>query len=240
MCKISTSIVFATFFFASFNLWADTGDIPKVKTPHLPKSGSTAEQFVLQGWKLESQEQGDLNNDGTADLVMVLRQDDANNLVKNDGYGVPVLDTNPRILAVAFCKSSTAICTLALENNTLIPLHEDPVMEDPFHGVAIVKNILTVSLGTWMSAGSWGMSNSTFKFRFEKECFRLIGFDYSEMNRATLDTSDTSVNYLTGKIKYTTGNGSTDKLSSIEWGKLSSNKKLCLEDIGDGLEYSPK
>lgn len=237
MCKISTAIIFVVIFFAWSNLWADMGDIPEVKTPHLPKLGSSAEQFVPQGWKLEIQEQGDLNNDGKADLVMILRQNDANNFVKNDGYGVPVLDTNPRILAVAFCKPSTAICTLALENDTLISRHKDPVMEDPFHGVAIVKNILTVSLGTWMSAGGWDMSNSTFKFRFEKGCFRLIGFDYGTMSRATLDTSSTSVNYLTGKIKYTTGNGSTDKLSSIKWDKLSNNKKLCIEDIGDGLEF---
>lgn len=239
MYKFSTAIIFVVIFFASSNLWANTGDIPEIKYPNLPKSASTAEQFVPKGWKLDSQQQGDLNNDGTADLVMVLRLDDGSNLWK-DGDDV-YIDTKPRILAVAFCKPLTAICTLVLENNTLIPLHEDPSMDDHFHEVAIVKNTLTVSLGIFMSAGGWEMSDSTFKFRFEKSCFRLIGFDYSKTNRASADIFGTSVNYLTGKIKSTTGNlAEKPEISSIKWGKLSDTKKLCIEDIGDSLEFYPK
>lgn len=73
---------------------------------------------------------GDLDGDGRPDLALVLRQQDPVNVVRNDsGLGENPLDTNPRILAVAFARDAGGY-VLALHNPTLIPRHDIPTVED--------------------------------------------------------------------------------------------------------------
>ncbi|MGO4610652.1 hypothetical protein AB4142_30435, partial [Variovorax sp. 2RAF20] len=79
-------------------------DVPPVRYPAVPAHAATAEGFVPAGWTLEYRIEGDLDQDGRADLALVLRQQDPRNIIEHDGFGPSPYDSNPRILAIAFAR----------------------------------------------------------------------------------------------------------------------------------------
>jgi hypothetical protein len=215
--------------------------IPDVTYPSLPKQASSAGDFVPGGWVLETQASGDLNRDSVPDLALVLRQNDPKNIVKNPGLGENPFDTNPRILAVAFRNGPAGDFVLQIENHRLIPRRTDPVMADPFEeGLTIDRGSLRVNLTLWLSAGGWDMSGMTHTLQYRNGRFELIGYDRSTTNRSSLDTTDVSVNYLTGKMKIATGNSNSDKAPKVTWKTLPRRSLLTIDEIGDGLEFEPK
>lgn len=216
-------------------------EIPEVDYPRLATRATSAKDFVPKGWKLEHEKQGDLNADGIDDLLLILHQDDPNNVLpRHEGDDSDKWDTNPRILAVAFASKSSAEYTLAQENHTLSPRIDSPYLDDPLDegAVSIVRGTVRISLRMWMSAGSWGAGTMTYIFRYQEGCFRLIGYDREEFNRGTGKTLHTSINYLTGKVKL--GRGNIDS-SNVEtnWKRLPKQKKLCMDEVGDGFRFSP-
>ncbi len=216
--------------------------IPAATYPALPRQAASAEGFVPPGWRLEAQARGDLNGDGKADLAFVLHGTDPKNVVANpDGLGVDSLDTNPRILAVAFARA--AGYELALENHALIPRRTDPVLEDPFDGVAaggleIARGTLRVRLGVFASAGSWSMSTIATTFRWQNGRFELIGYDRTETNRGSGEIEGLSINYLTRRAKRTQGTIESDA-ETARWETLPRGPLLSLDEVGDGLEFDP-
>ncbi|NTV46202.1 MAG: hypothetical protein HGB11_06700 [Chlorobiales bacterium] len=220
--------------------FAQVDDLPKVTYPHLPRQAPSAEGFVPSGWKLELMKVGDLNGDGIADLLMVLHQNDPANLVPNKyGLGVDTLDTNPRILAVAF--GSKSGYTLAAENHTLIPRRDSPTLDDPLEegGVNIGRGTLRVSLHLWASAGSWSTSNTTYTFRYQENCFKLIGYDRNELRRNSGETTDLSINYLSRKAKVVHGS-IEDSKQDVKWKPVPNHPLLCMDEVGDGFEFNPE
>jgi hypothetical protein len=216
--------------------------IPAVTYPALPRQAASAEGFVPPGWRLEAQAKGDLNGDGKADLAFVLHDTDPKNVVANpEGLGVDSLDTNPRILAVAFARA--AGYELALENHALIPRRTDPVLEDPFDGVAaggleIARGTLRLRLGVFASAGSWSMSTIATTFRWQNGRFELIGYDRTETNRGSGEIEGLSINYLTRRAKRSQGTIESDAEKS-RWETLPRGPLLSLDEVGDGLEFDP-
>ena len=221
---------------------AQQGDdgIPDVVYPVLPASGAAAEAFVPPGWRLEYRADGDLNKDGKPDAVLVLRDDDPANIIDNDGLGPDRFDTNPRMLVVLFAQSSGY--SVALEDHTLIPRADNPVMDDYLEGeeaVQVRRGAFTVGLHSWASAGTWYTSGTTFTFRHQNGCFRLIGYDSTEAHRASGETTDTSVNYVTGKATVEYGNFSSDDPAENVVARVKSKTLPCLQDIGSGFDFDP-
>lgn len=216
--------------------------IPDVAYPALVKEGAAAGDFVPPGWKLESEKPGDLDKDGQQDLLILLRMQDARNVIKNEGLGPDPFDTNPRILAVALGGGPGKPYKLVLENHTLIPRPTVPVLEDvlsEFGEVAIERGALKVALHMFSSAGSWATSLTTYRFRHGKRGFELIGFDRRTTGRGDGSQEEVSINYLAGKIKIATGSIEDDQLK-VTWRKLKKAPLLKIADIGDGLEFEPK
>jgi hypothetical protein len=215
--------------------------IPEVVHPSLPRQAETAEGFVPLGWMLEVQASGDLNQDENADLILVLRQNNPANVIADfEGLGEKPFDTNPRILAVAFRDSGKF--SLQLENHTLIPRRTEPAADDPFDkeiGIAIVRDGFQVRLDWFMSAGGWGTFNTTYTFRHKLKRFELIGYDRFTTHRASGDMTSLSINYLTRKVKKTTGHISRDT-DKVRWQTLPQRPAPTLESIGDGLSFEPK
>jgi hypothetical protein len=216
--------------------------IPAVVYPGLPRQAETAEDFVPSGWMLEVQASGDLNRDGNADLVLVLRQNNPANVIENfEGFGEKPFDTNPRILAIAFRSGVSGNFTLQLENHTLIPRRTEPAAGDPFDkelGIAVVRDGFQVRLDWFMSAGGWETFNTTYTFRHRSGRFELIGYDRSTTHRGSGDTTSLSVNYLTRKVKRTTGHISRDT-DKVRWQTLPQRPSPTLENLGDGLSFEP-
>ena len=217
--------------------------IPEVVYPSLPRQAVTAEGFVPPGWMLEAQASGDLNRDGNADLILVLRQNDPANVIADfEGLGEKPFDTNPRILAVAFRDEPSGRFRLQFENHTLIPRRTVPAADDPFDndiGIAIVRDGFQVRLNWWMSAGGWETSNTTYTFRHRPGRFGLIGYDRNTTHRGSGDTTSLSINYLTRKVKRTKGHISRDA-DKVRWQTLPLRPAPTLEHIGDGLSFEPE
>jgi hypothetical protein len=214
-------------------------DAPKVVFPAISSQPQTKAGLVPKGWVVESESSGDLNSDGVPDLTLVLRMKDPKNVLKNSGWGENELDTNPRMLVIAFADRSTKMYSSVLANHTLIPRHTNYFMEDPFQIAEIVKGTVQVSVSSFMTAGSWYTSQSKFTFRYQDGCFKLIGYDGSELKRNTGEMLDTSVNYLTRKVKITKGDAASDE-TKVAWKTLRKPSLLCLDAVGDGLDFSPE
>ena len=84
-------------------------------------------------------------------------------------------------------------------------------MAEPFVGFELNSSgILDINFTNWVSTGSWYTNNRTFRFRFQKNNFALIGFEIYDAHRATGDSTVHSINFLTKKMKITYWNFAND------------------------------
>lgn len=167
-----------------------------------------AVRFVPKGWIGEAVATGDLNGDGRADTVLIVRQNDPARRITNDGLGASLLDTNPRRLLVLADKGGRL--ELAASSDTLIPpagSEDNACLADPMEegGIAIGRGALRVSMQNWLSCGSYGVTNRSYTLRLEGKRLRLIGYDRLDFSRSSGEGERLSVNYLTGRFSKTTG-----------------------------------
>lgn len=219
-------------------------EIPEVAYPALVEHAESPESFVPVGWRLEHIAHGRLDADDLEDAILVLRMDDPANIISNGGYGPKRFDTNPRmLLAVVALPDGT--WRQVMRNHHLVPRPESPVMDDylgddPAGAVTIRSNrTWSVALHSWASAGTWSMRSVGLAFRLEGGCMRLVGYDNMHLHRATGETATTSVNYLTGRAWIQPGSISDDEPRAQRPARLASQARLCIEDVGDGLEFTP-
>lgn len=213
--------------------------IPPVDYPVLPAHATRAEGFVPSGWRIEQQLRGDLNGDKREDLVLVLRQQDPRNIVEHDGFGISPLDSNPRMLAIAWATPDGY--SLAAQNHTLITRHEAPNLSDVFEegaGVSIVRGTLQTTLFFFSNAGSWSTGSASYTFRWQEGAFALIGYDRSSMMRNSGQTESLSINYSTRRVRHAEGSMESDE-DSVRWETLSSPQRWTLETVGDGSAFEP-
>ena len=215
--------------------------IPEVTWPVIPERGAADEFFLPQGWKQVERLVGDLDRDGRADMVLVFRMASAANRVKQPGMGDETFDTNPWMLVVAL-READGTYRRVVADHALIPRLEDPYMDEPLGegGLELTaKGVLKVTLTWFRSMGGWTTWSHTFGFRFQDGCMRLIGFDRSEVARSTGETEDMSVNYLTGKGWVRKGSIEEKKPRKGQPFQLKKNPVVCLEAVGNGLEFQP-
>jgi hypothetical protein len=236
MCRVARLVLPLALASAAAPASADVAT-PGVSFPTIPARAQATADLVPTGWNVEKEARGDLSGDGLPDVALVLRMAEPANVISNEGLGADRLDTNPRLLVVAFADAQTDALSLALADHSLIPRHTDPLMEDPFHGVSIVRGTLQVSLGTSMSAGGWSVSNAKLTFRHQDGCFRLIGYDATDYQRNSGKLSKLSVNYLTRKVERSWGY--TDDAMNETRRSFEVRDLPCLEAVGNGLEFQP-
>lgn len=224
----------------------DPDKLPPVSWPTLASSGAQAKDFVPKGWVLEKQVSGDLNADGKPDLALVIRQNAASlRLLPYDDApkSATRIDTNPRIVLVALADGAGGY-KLAGSSKALIPRHDNPSMEDPFQDLQMRRGSFTVSLLIFMNAGGWETTGSSFTFRHEGGCVRLIGFDQTTTHRATLKSTSISANLLSGKMKTSEDDPEAEDgkrrraKPKEQWQELKQREPICLEHLGNGLEFS--
>jgi len=202
----------------------------------LTNNGEALEDIIPDNWRLLDYTTGDINQDGISDLVFAIQKTDRNNIELNDGLGTDTIDLNPRMLAIYFGTESGGF-KKKLVSEYFIILRDSPTMDEPFEGFNInKKGILDVNFRFWYSAGSWSVSNHKYRFRFQNNEFALIGYDSNEAHRASGETTDYSINFLTKKMQITKGNFSIDEPESVEWVEFHLEKLLTIKSIKKPFE----
>jgi len=220
--------------------------IPDVTIPHLPKTGADIAAFTPRGWVLEKQITGDLNNDGRPDLAFVLQDNDPRNRLKQSADSDYIINTNPRILAIAFANPTGTGYTLVAQNSTLIPRWTEPNQDDHFDNkqpsvddggtLHIARNALSIGLHYFSSMGGWDAGLTTFTFRYQNNCFELIGLDNDNMQRGSGEETKTSANYSTHQLTIHTTNEQT-KTNKTKHRQLPNTPPKTLDNIGDGMDF---
>ncbi|MDM1453942.1 hypothetical protein [Myroides odoratimimus] len=202
--------------------------------------------YVPKNWKIVSTAKGDLNKDGIEDLVLVIKNTDASNVIKNESLGQNLLDTNPREVLVFFKDKSHNYRLVERNSKGFVPSEnsvENPCLSDPFDEVSIVNNILIWRFNYWSSCGTYFSSNMTYKFRYQHNNFELIGADYYQFSRSTGEGMHISINFSIKKKEVTTGlnefgseNPVVEK-SSIKIGELYKLRNCNENTYSEVLEF---
>lgn len=212
---------------------------PEAVYPVLPTEGNTASAFVPAGWLIEQQVIGDLNRDGLDDFALLLHENSYENIVK---VGAGSIDTNPRRIVVGLNKDNKGY-SLILDNHTLIPRHKDLQFDDVINGVGvggikIDRGVLRVNMSIFALESSEAR-NISYGFRWQNGHFLLIGYDSFSRNRASGNTMEVSINYLTKKAKLSCGNFIREGGGSVKWKKIPKTEMQTIDSIKNSLMFSP-
>lgn len=189
--------------------------------------------FLAKGYVVIEQIQGDLNNDGSKDYVLVVKGTDKSKLVKDeDGETV---DRNNRGMVVLF--NNNGKYELAVKNYTCFSSDNEDGggYYAPELSIEVNKGKLFVNY----AHGRYGYNSHTF--RYKNSDFDLIGYDESNSN-GPIVTSEVSINFLTKK-KLTKENVSKDpEIEKFKetWSTVKIERVIKLSEINrfEDLDFS--
>lgn len=186
-----------------------------------------ANDFIPQGFVLSSTSIGDLNKDGVADKVLLVKGTDKGAFEKND-YG-ELVDLNRRGIIVLFKKDNQYEQVLKNLNCFSSENEDGGVYYAPELSLEIDKGNLYVHY----AHGRYGYWKYTFRYR--NSDFYLIGYDTSEGGEVI--DKETSINFLSKKkqVKVNTNSSAEggDEEFSETWTNITVNKLLKLREIKD-------
>lgn len=235
--KMLAMVGFAAIIFAAGLTSAEDGDFPPVTYPALPSVAPSREALIPPGWHLEAEATGDLDADGRADLAIVVMQGAAPD--GNADASSPKLP-GPRMLIVGFgaAKGYAGI----VSNHTLITRTSSPEVDDYFGedagGLSIEDGKLKIGLHFFASSGSWDMWNKTFIFKWNRNAFELLQFDWDNVDRGSGKTELSVFDYARNSLTVTTGTIESDE-GVTKTSKLPKHPAITLDRIGDGAEFAP-
>jgi hypothetical protein len=182
---------------------------------------------VPNGWELEQQKVADLNADGFADALLMMRRPQPN--------GTP-----RRVLAVVLRQPGQAAGYVLSEINSRLIPRAGETLEDPMADgeLTVRRGGFEVKFTLLSGIGSYTTATFRYRFRYQDGCFRLIGYDRMETNRGTLDTGDLSVNFLTSEVVHRTGNAQSD-VTKERHEKLKNNIRRCFSELGSAALFNP-
>jgi hypothetical protein len=215
-------------------------------SPAIKTQGQTFEDFVPKNWRILQTATGDLNKDKVDDAALVIQEMNSKNVKINDGLGIDTLDTNPRILIILFKDTVLNKFKLREISKTFILNHYSPTMDDPFDGIGISKGILGIGFHFWYNAGSWYQTSVEYKFSFQKNDLFLIGAEFQETHRATMESTHRSFNFSTKKMSETIStfgdeldqNGEQVKKINTVWKKLNIKEMKTLKTLTEPLDWT--
>ncbi|MBF0481071.1 MAG: hypothetical protein HQK81_04095 [Desulfovibrionaceae bacterium] len=182
------------------------------------REGTSPEDFVPNGWKVDFQVSGDLNGDGVPDVAAILiedkREDD-----RTDA------DEGPKHAFIVLLGADNGKFLLAGTNFKLLQCKGCGGVKE-FVDIQIKKGVVVVS----QMSGSREYTYSTWRFRYDQKLqrFILIGMDIEEGDNVLGKKKIVSSNYLTGLKTIQEGKKTS---SSTMNGINTSRQALFLEDV---------
>lgn len=192
-----------------------------------PTNKKNPNVFIPAGFELVSAVEGDLNKDGVADKVLLIKGTDKGAFEKNE-FG-ELVDRNRRGLVVLFKKGEQY--ELVLKNATCFSSENEDggVYYAPELSLEINKGNLYILY----AHGRYGYWKYTFRYR--NSDFYLIGYDSSEGGAVV--EKETSINFLSKKKqeKVNTNENAEggDEVFTETWTNITVTKLLKLRDIKD-------
>lgn len=201
--------------------------------PNINRHGKDIKNFIPNNWILLDSAQGDLNKDNHKDLVLIVQHKDSVSIINNDDDSIV---TQPRILIILLYDQPSNQYQLVEKSNSFILYHDNPNMEDPYQDISINNGVLKIDFNFFMFSGGWGMYHNSYKFRLQEISFVLIGADKSYVHRATGESEDRSYNFLTKKVKVSTGTISSDKQKVI-WRTIDLKEPKTLKTFKEPISW---
>ncbi len=149
----------------------------------LPEKSADYKAFVPSSWKLEDTALGDLNNDGLADVALLMS--------RSEGSGCFAEDV-ARAVVVAF-RDRQGLYRKAAIGDAVARLD-----------CSMMSNVnVLIERGSLLVVNQWGERDYTeekLRFRYEPKLkhFILIGQDRSQVDRLTMNGREESLNLITG------------------------------------------
>jgi hypothetical protein len=199
-----------------------TQDSVLIDKSRIPAVAGEVSKFAPSGWKIEEQVAGDLNGDGLPDYSLKLVED------KPAKDQDDVATERARALVVVLAGKNGKLTRAAVADKLLQCTRCGGafygVVESPAD-VKVEKGVIVVE----QDHGSRELTNTAYRFRYDSETqrFVLIGFDYSDSDRATAQVVTESTNYLTGVRKVSRDKGKRTLNSSTQ----IPRKKIFLDDV---------
>jgi hypothetical protein len=188
----------------------------------IPAQADRPAQFAPSGWKIEEQVTGDLNGDSLPDYALKLVEDRA----EKNSEGDPTERGRALVIVLASKEGKLKRAGIAdkLLQCTRCGGAFYGVVESPAN-VGIDKGVIVVE----QDHGSRDVTDTTYRFRFDpgNQRFVLIGFDLSDVDRATASGVSESTNYLTGIRITTRGKGNRDTKTRT----VIPKKTIYVEDV---------
>jgi len=185
--------------------------------------------IVPKGFIISERINGDLNKDGAADCVLIIKGTDKTKIIKDENS--EKVDLNRRGIIILLNKNNHY--ELATKNyDCFSSANEDGgVYFAPELSIDINKGNLLIHFGH----GRYGYRS--YSFRFQNSDFELIGYDSSDDNGPIVNR-EMSVNFLTKKkrIKENINQHAVeegDEVFKDTWEKIQIVKLVKLSDIKD-------
>lgn len=207
----------------------------------LPQQGRLSE-FTMAGSTVEKTLRGDLNGDQIADAVLILHHKDPAKVIRSHDGGGPddTIDTNPRVLVGLLADGNGPTFSLLFQAPELIPRRDTPGVAEPLGAIQIDSNTLSVGLHFRPKTGSGPWSETTFRFKLDGKCMRLVNYEDVETQRDTNASSGMSVNYIDGAIETIKSKPGSKSGFKMRRTRMSKPPRLCIEDVGNGWGFDPK
>jgi len=195
-----------------------------------PETAGAVKGFVPTGWTLESSVEGDLNKDGTKDVVAVIAK-----YVKEGDFDRDVA----RAVVIAF-REGGKLRKVAVSDK-IARLSADSGMLGTPTGAHVT---VAIERGSVVLDNLWGSREAekdTFRFRYDaaSKKFQLIGKDVLNYDRGSGDQQLDSKNLITGDRvieKSKIGDSGDPKVLSKKKSKFKTSPLLTFEQVDSGAE----
>jgi len=187
--------------------------------------------FIPKGYRIFDRVEGDLNKDGTIDMVLVIKGTDRSKFITDEYRGE--LDRNRRGLIVLFAKNRHY--EVGLQNNTCFSSENED--GGNYFAPELAVEIQRGNLCIHYAQGRYGFTRYTF--RYQELAFKLIGYDEADPSGFDSDYAlfdETSVNFLTHKEvvkKVADVTAAGEEVYKETWRTIRFPKLLSLSAIKD-------
>ena len=198
-----------------------------VLTATLWGQSSNPYSFIPKGYVIFDAAGGDLNKDGIADSVFIIKGTDKDNFVYN--HFDSIVDRNRRGIIVLFKKNG--LYELAVRNIECFSSENED--GGAYYAPELFVEIRKGNLYIQYAHGRYGYWRYTLRYRNSE--FELIGYD--RRNGGAVIDSDESINFLTRKkrtIVNTNKNAEGgDEIFKTIWSKIKIQQLVRLSEIED-------